>query len=60
MSSVVRETRFADTGSVQEDLRAQMQRLAGIFRGSRGRILRSLIGGGQSDPELIAAFPTVG
>ena len=56
MSSVVRETRFPDTGSVQEDIRAQMQRLAIIFRGSRGRILRSLIGGGQSDPELIEAF----
>jgi AcrR family transcriptional regulator len=56
MSSVVRETRFPDTGCVREDLRAQMQRLAGIFRGPRGRILRSLIGGGQSDPELIAAF----
>jgi AcrR family transcriptional regulator len=56
MSSVIRETRFPDTGSVREDLRAQMQRLAVIFRGPRGRILRSLIGGGQSDPELIAAF----
>ena len=56
MSSVIRETRFPDTGSVREDLRAQMQRLASIFRGPRGRILRSLIGGGQSDPELIAAF----
>ncbi len=56
LSSVIRETRFPDTGSVREDLRAQMQRLAGIFRGPRGRILRSLIGGGQSDPELIAAF----
>ena len=56
MSSVVRETRFPDTGSIEEDIRTQMQRLAGIFRGPRGRILRSLIGGGQSDPELIAAF----
>lgn len=56
MSSVVRETRFPDTGSIREDLRTQMQRLAGIFRGPRGKILRSLIGGGQSDPELIAAF----
>jgi AcrR family transcriptional regulator len=56
MSSVMRETRFPDTGSVREDLRAQMQRLATIFRGQRGRILRSLVGGGQSDPELISAF----
>lgn len=56
MSSVIRETRFPDTGSVREDLRAQMQRIAAIFRGPRGRILRSLIGGGQSDPELIEAF----
>jgi AcrR family transcriptional regulator len=56
MSSVVRETRFPDTGCVREDLRAQMQRLGAIFRSPRGKILRSLIGGGQSDPELIAAF----
>lgn len=56
MSSVIRETRFPDTGSIREDLRAQMQRLAGIFRGPRGRILRSLMGGGQSDPELIEVF----
>ena len=56
MSSVIRETRFPDTGSVREDIRAQMQRLAGIIRGPRGRILRSIVGGGQSDPELIAAF----
>lgn len=56
MSSVIRETRFPDTGSVREDLRAQMQRLASIFRGPRGRILRSLLGGGQSDPELLEAF----
>jgi AcrR family transcriptional regulator len=58
MSSAIRETRFPDTGSIHEDLRAQMQRLAAIFRGPRGRILRSLIGGGQSDPELIEAFRT--
>lgn len=56
MSSVIRETRFPDTGSVREDLRAQMQRIAAVFRAPRGRILRSLIGGGQSDPELIEAF----
>lgn len=56
MSSAIRETRFQDTGSIREDLRAQVQRLASIFRGPRGRILRSLIGGGQSDPELLEAF----
>ncbi len=57
-SAVVRDTRFPDTGSIRKDLRTQLQRLAVIFRGPRGRILRSLIGGGQSDPELIAAFRT--
>lgn len=56
MSSAIRETRFCDTGSIRNDLREQMQRLASIFRGSRGRIIRSLIGGGQSDPELLEAF----
>jgi hypothetical protein len=33
-----------------------MKHLVRILRGRRGRIVAALIGGGQSDPELIEAF----
>jgi len=33
-----------------------MKHLVRILRGRRGRIVAALIGGGQSDPELIQAF----
>jgi AcrR family transcriptional regulator len=50
--------RFPDTGSVRTDLNLQMKQLVRIFRGKEGRIVAALIGGGQSDPELIDAFRT--
>ena len=34
----------------------QMKHLVRVLRGRRGRIVAALIGGGQSDPELIQAF----
>ena len=33
-----------------------MKHLVRVLRGKRGRIVAALIGGGQSDPELIKAF----
>jgi hypothetical protein len=33
-----------------------MKQLVRILRGRRGRVVAALIGGGQSDPELIQAF----
>ena len=50
------ELRFPDTGSVRSDMSLQMKNLVRIMRGKRGRIISALIGGGQSDPELIQAF----
>jgi AcrR family transcriptional regulator len=50
------ELRFPDTGSVRKDVSTQMKHLVRILRGRRGRIVAALIGGGQSDPELIKAF----
>jgi AcrR family transcriptional regulator len=50
--------RFPDTGSVRTDLNLQMKQLVRIFRSKEGRIVAALIGGGQSDPELIDAFRT--
>ena len=50
------ELRFPDTGSVRSDVSIQMKQLVRVLRGKRGRIVAALIGGGQSDPELIQAF----
>jgi AcrR family transcriptional regulator len=50
------ELRFPDTGSVRSDLTLQIKQLVRVLRGRRGRIVAALIGGGQSDPELIQAF----
>jgi AcrR family transcriptional regulator len=50
------ELRFPDCGSVRKDVSTQMKHLVRILRGRRGRIVAALIGGGQSDPELIKAF----
>src|SRR5215469_12154642 len=55
-SSADSELRFPDTGSVRSDVSIQMKHLVRVLRGRRGRIVAALIGGGQSDPELIEAF----
>jgi AcrR family transcriptional regulator len=54
--SADQELRFPDTGSVRSDMSLQMKQVVRILRGRRGRIVAALIGGGQSDPELIEAF----
>jgi len=55
-SSADQELRFPNTGSVRSDMSIQMKHLVRVLRSRRGRIVAALIGGGQSDPELIAAF----
>jgi len=55
-SSVRRELLFPDTGSVYADLTVQMSHLVRLFRSRRGGLVAALIGGGQTDPELIEAF----
>jgi AcrR family transcriptional regulator len=50
------KVRFRDTGSLREDIRLQMKELCKVLNTKSGRILRALLGGGQSDPELIEAF----
>jgi AcrR family transcriptional regulator len=55
-SSADEELRFPNTGSVRDDVSIQMKHLIRVLRGRRGRIVAALIGGGQSDPELIQAF----
>jgi len=55
-SPLVQTRSFPDTGSVRTDLTIQMKHLVRVLRGRRGRIVAALVGGGQSDPELIQAF----
>lgn len=55
-SSTTRKLHFPDTGVVLTDMSQQMRRLIKIFRSQRGRIVSAILGGGQSDRALIAAF----
>ena len=55
-SSTTRALHFPDTGSVYSDMSQQMRQLVKIFRSRRGRIVSAILGGGQSDRDLIAAF----
>lgn len=55
-SSVRKELLFPDTGSVYSDVGLQMKHLVRLLRSRRGQIVAALIGGGQTDSELIEAF----
>jgi AcrR family transcriptional regulator len=55
-SSTTQKLHFPDTGSVRTDMSQQMRQLVKVFRSRRGRIVSALLGGGQSDRSLIAAF----
>lgn len=50
------ELQFPNTGSVFDDMSLQMNQFLGILRSPRGRVVAQLLGAGQSDPELLAAF----
>lgn len=55
-TSTTQKLHFPDTGSVCDDMSQQMRQLIKIFRSRRGRIVSAILGGGQSDGDLIAAF----
>ena len=55
-SSATPELHFPDTGSIRTDMSQQMRQLIKIFRSPRGRIVSAMLGGGQSDRDLSAAF----
>lgn len=55
-SSTGQKLDFPDTGSIRTDMSQQMRQLVKIFRSRRGRIVSAILGGGQSDPDLITAF----
>ncbi|HEY9768148.1 MAG TPA: TetR/AcrR family transcriptional regulator [Coleofasciculaceae cyanobacterium] len=47
---------FPDTGTAKEDFREQMQKIVKLMNSSKGEVLASVMGCGQSNDELIAAF----
>lgn len=47
---------FRPTGSVREDVRLQMRRLAQMLSSSSGRVVAALIGAGQDDADVARAF----
>ena len=56
LEAVNPELAFPDTGSAKEDFREQMQKIVKLMNSPRGEVLASVIGCGQVDEELIAAF----
>jgi AcrR family transcriptional regulator len=54
--SAAEELRFPNTGSVYDDMRAQMKGLIRIFLSKRGKVVAAMLAGGQSDPELLQAY----
>lgn len=55
-SSAAAQLHFPNTGSVYRDISLQMTQFLGVLRGPRGRIVAALLAGGQTDPDLLAAF----
>jgi AcrR family transcriptional regulator len=56
VSAVGEELRFPSAGSVLESIHEQMKRWAPIFRSPLGQIVVTVIGAGQSEPEILEAF----
>lgn len=56
LEAVTPEIAFPDTGLVQNDFREQMQKIVKLMNSPRGEVLANVIGCGQADEELIAAF----
>lgn len=56
VAAVEKELRFPAAPTVMESIRKQMLRWAPIFRSPLGQIVATVIGAGQSDPEILAAF----
>jgi AcrR family transcriptional regulator len=55
-SAVEEELRFPSAGPVLKSIHEQMQRWAVIFQSPLGQIVGTVIGAGQSEPEILDAF----
>ena len=56
LEAVTPEIVFPDTGKAREDFREQMYKIVMLMNSPRGEVLANVIGCGQADEELIAAF----
>jgi len=56
MAATLPRITFPHTASAVADVTAQMLMLAEAYRGVTGRLIRELIGLGQSDPEMLKTF----
>lgn len=56
VSAVEEELRFPSAGPVLGSIHEQMKRWALIFRSPLGQIVATVIGAGQSEPEILEAF----
>jgi AcrR family transcriptional regulator len=56
VSAVEEELRFPSAGPVLDSIHAQMRRWAVIFGSPLGQIIATVIGAGQSEPEILEAF----
>lgn len=50
------EISFPDSGCTADDIKTQMQKVARVYRGKTGRVVRDLVAAGNSDPRAAAAF----
>lgn len=55
-SAVESELRFPSAGPVLKSIHVQMRRWAVIFHSPLGQIVATVIGAGQSEPEILEAF----
>ena len=55
-SAVEKELRFPSAGPVLKSIHEQMKRWAVIFQSPLGQIVGTVIGAGQSEPEILDAF----
>ena len=55
-AAVEKELRFPSAGPVLQSIHVQMQRWAVIFHSPLGQIVATVIGAGQSEPEILEAF----
>lgn len=55
-SAVGKELSFPSAGPVLKSIHVQMQRWAVIFHSPLGQIVATVIGAGQSEPEILEAF----
>ena len=56
LEAVNPELAFPDTGTASKDFKEQMQKIVKLMNSPKGEVLASVIGCGQADEELIAAF----